>query len=144
MLFSKHFPRSAFPPSPPCSVISEKLIDHQASPPLESDDYCSACKGQGEFVCCDNCPRVYHFLCCDPPRLEPPTGSFLCNECEAKENAAGAPVTDAFMPFGPLLKQLRITNTRAFTLPKDISDYFEGVSTRKDGSYGEEVKKYPL
>jgi hypothetical protein len=126
-------------------VFSCKLTDSQASPPSESDDFCSACKGAGEFVCCDTCPRVYHFLCCDPPRLEPPLGSFFCYECSEKAPpAADAPAADSFTLFGPLIKKLDVTNPRAFALPLDIQDYFEGVSARDDGSYSEEVKKFPL
>ncbi|KAL1650945.1 hypothetical protein SLS61_005713 [Didymella pomorum] len=48
------------------------------------------------------------------------------------------------MNLGPLFSELGKTNPRAFTLPKEIQDHFEGVSARGDGSYFEEVKKFPL
>ena len=33
----------------------------------ENDDYCDVCGGDGELICCDNCPKVYHKECHDPP-----------------------------------------------------------------------------
>ncbi|KAF2687704.1 hypothetical protein K458DRAFT_440516 [Lentithecium fluviatile CBS 122367] len=114
------------------------------SPPSESDDLCSACKGAGEFVCCDNCPRVFHFLCCDPPRLDAPQGSFLCHECTAKLKPAEEPAVESYPSLGPLFKSLESINARAFALPAEIRDRFENVAARPDGSYAEESKKFPL
>ena len=28
-----------------------------------NDDYCAACLGKGRLLCCDSCPRVFHFCC---------------------------------------------------------------------------------
>lgn len=144
MLTTQHITVPKFPFSPPSSIISSPLTSCQGSPPSESDDFCSACKGAGEFVCCDNCTRVYHFLCCDPPRQEPPTGSFLCHDCNVKLRPSEASSAESFTVLGPLLKQLESTNTRSFALPKDVQRFFENVSSRKDGSYHEEIKKFPL
>jgi hypothetical protein len=58
--------------------------------------------------------------------------------------AADAPSVESFAVFGPLMKKLNTLNPRSFALPADIQDYFEGVSARGDGSYGEEVKKISL
>lgn len=130
-----------YPPSPPLSVVSSPLTDRQKSPASESDDFCSACRGAGEFVCCEGCPRVFHLLCCDPPRLQVPEGSFYCYGCrssppeEAAETIAG---------LGPLFTLLEKTNPRAFALPQDVQIHFEDVSARGDGSYFEEIKKFPL
>ncbi|KAH8621652.1 hypothetical protein IG631_23739 [Alternaria alternata] len=111
--------------------------------PSESDDFCSACRGAGEFVCCENCPRVFHLLCCDPPRTEVPDGAFYCYECNAK-SAAPDGSADSYPSLGPLFNNLERTNPRAFALPSGIQNNFEGVSARPDGSYSEEVKKFPL
>ncbi|KAF2477945.1 uncharacterized protein BDR25DRAFT_321095 [Lindgomyces ingoldianus] len=113
------------------------------SPPSESDDYCAACKGTGEFICCDGCPRVFHFLCCDPPRIDAPEGSFFCHECEARQKRIDDSV-ESFSPLVSLFKKLEGTNTRSFALPTEIQTFFEGVEAREDGSYGEQIKKYPL
>lgn len=131
-----------FPYSPPSS-LSPPLTPCQDSPPSESDDLCSACKGAGEFVCCDNCPRVFHFLCCDPPRVDAPTGSFLCHDCTAKLKPADEGA-DSYTPLGPLFRSLDFINPRAFALPANIQNHFENVTARPDGSYAEETKKFPL
>ncbi|KAF1963283.1 hypothetical protein CC80DRAFT_511666 [Byssothecium circinans] len=117
-----------------------------SSPPSESDDLCSACKGAGEFVICDHCPRVFHFLCCDPPMLEAPTGSFSCFECSAKLKPAEETATEFlnFAPLAPLFKSLESINTRAFALPTEVQNFYENVAARADGSYMEETKKFPL
>lgn len=144
MIFTTTIPPLKFPYSPPSSTLSPPLTPCQSSPPSESDDLCSACKGAGEFVCCDNCPRVFHFLCCDPPRLDAPTGSFLCHDCSAKLKPAEEPAVDSHHVLGPLFRSLESTNTRAFALPFEIQNRFENVAARPDGSYFEETKKFPL
>ncbi|KAH4075069.1 hypothetical protein HBI25_163060 [Parastagonospora nodorum] len=108
----------------------------------DSDDFCSACKGAGEFVCCETCPRVFHLLCCDPPRAEVPEDAFYCYECRPK--SATEESTETHLNLGPIFKTLERTNPRAFALPHDIQHEFEGVSAKADGSYFEEVKKFPL
>jgi hypothetical protein len=132
-----------FPYSPPSSALSSPLISCQGSPPSESDDFCAACKGAGDFVCCDYCPRVFHFLCLDPPREDAPTGSFSCFECTV-EHKPTEELADSYSHFGPLFKEIEHTNTRAFALPHDVQNYFESVTARPDGSFVEEVKKFPL
>ncbi|KAF1979958.1 hypothetical protein BU23DRAFT_445408 [Bimuria novae-zelandiae CBS 107.79] len=112
------------------------------SPPSESDDLCSACRGAGEFVCCETCPRVFHFLCCDPPRLDAPSGEFYCHVCEAKKKSAEDFAVET--PLAPLFQSLESINSRAFALPTDIQTHFENVAARPDGSYYEDVKKFPL
>jgi hypothetical protein len=142
MLLTTNFTPFKLPISPPLSVLSSPLTECQNSPQSESDDLCSACKGAGEFVCCESCPRVFHLLCCDPPSVEVPEGSFFCHECRPK----GSPneSAESYSSLGPLLKTLERTNPRAFALPQELQTCYEGVSARADGSYFEEVKKFPL
>jgi len=142
MLLTTNFTPLKLPISPPLSVLSSPLIECQNSPQSESDDLCSACKGAGEFVCCEGCPRVFHLLCCDPPRVDVPEDEFYCYECKAK-SATDASV-ESYPSLGPLFKAIERTNPRAFALPVEIQTLFEGVSARADGSYFEEVKKFPL
>ncbi|KAH7409962.1 hypothetical protein DE146DRAFT_775188 [Phaeosphaeria sp. MPI-PUGE-AT-0046c] len=61
---------------------------------------------------------------------------------EPKSSADEA--ADSYVSLGPLFKSLERTNPRAFALPQTIQGLFEGVSARADGSYSEEVKKFPL
>ncbi|CBY02180.1 hypothetical protein LEMA_P009670.1 [Plenodomus lingam JN3] len=114
------------------------------SPQSESDDFCAACRGAGEFVCCENCPRVFHLLCCDPPRTQVPDGAFYCYECNAKLPVSEESAAETYPSLGPLFKSLDRINPRAFALPSEIQTYFEGISARPDGSYFEDVKKFAL
>lgn len=53
-----------------------------------NDDFCSACNGIGRFLCCDGCPKSFHFYCLEPP-LEldelPPEDEWFCKECRASK-----------------------------------------------------------
>ena len=133
-----------FPYSPPLSIPSSPLTECQNSPQSDSDDFCSACRGPGEFVCCEGCPRVFHLLCCDPPRVEVPDGAFYCYECNARLGSSDGAAAESYASLGPLFKSLERTNSRAFALPRHIQTNFEGIHARADGSYYEETKKFPL
>ncbi|EST07480.2 Zinc finger, PHD-finger [Kalmanozyma brasiliensis GHG001] len=55
------------PPGP-----SSTSTDTNLSPRLEdkgsvNNDFCETCGGHGRFVCCDGCPRSFHFHCMSPP-----------------------------------------------------------------------------
>lgn len=32
-----------------------------------NNDHCEVCRETGEFVCCETCPRSFHFYCAEPP-----------------------------------------------------------------------------
>ncbi|KAF2203048.1 hypothetical protein GQ43DRAFT_447690 [Delitschia confertaspora ATCC 74209] len=118
-----------------------------ASPPTDNDDFCSACNGPGVFLCCDGCPRAFHFLCCDPPLHEDqvPAEAYYCHSCRTKlKRSEEESASTSYLVLGPLFKNLESSNVRAFEPPKDIQTYFEGVETKKDGSYGDVTKKFPL
>jgi hypothetical protein len=144
MILTTKLPPLNLPISPPLSVLSSPLTECQNSPGSESDDFCSGCRGTGEFVCCEGCPRVFHLLCCDPPRVDVPEGSFFCYECTAKSTAPEDSAAESYPSLGPLFKALERINPRAFALPRDTQNAFEGVSARADGSYSEELKKITL
>ena len=51
--------------------------------PIVNEDICSSCGGLGNFICCDACPRSFHFTCAEPP-LDPenlPENDWFCCEC---------------------------------------------------------------
>lgn len=62
-------------------------------PPVISDDnqdgrndfYCWVCHKEGEVLCCELCPRVFHAKCLD--MTEEPEGDWFCPECEKITNA---------------------------------------------------------
>lgn len=101
----------------------------------DNDDYCSACGGNGDLVCCDGCTRSFHFKCVDPPMIQ---GSlpdeWFCNICQAGRPGREDPIPGTF---GPLLLYLDAKNPSAFTLPKSIREYFVDVKTGADGEYEE-------
>jgi hypothetical protein len=99
----------------------------------DNDDFCSACGEPGIFLCCESCPRSFHFACCDPPFHEDnlPNAEWFCNECSSRKSP---PVEIHTGLFGKLLDQIPYRNPIQYHLPKKIRDRFEGVVT---GTYGE-------
>lgn len=99
----------------------------------DNDDYCSSCGEPGIFLCCESCPKSFHFACCDPPFYEEnlPDEEWFCNECTAKRNP---PKLSNSGMFGKLLDQIPLRNPIQFKLPKRLRERFEGVVT---GSFGE-------
>ena len=52
-----------------------------------NQDFCSACRGIGKFLCCDGCPRSFHFMCLEPPfRVDelPQEETWYCKKCRAE------------------------------------------------------------
>ena len=94
---------------------------------FESDDNCSACLGKGELLCCDSCPRVFHFACVQEgfEEANPPNGSWLCNVCKSSDTS--------HIPgeglFGQILNTLDALNPRAFQLDRSLRESFEHVFT---------------
>ncbi|XP_028399770.1 tyrosine-protein kinase BAZ1B-like [Dendronephthya gigantea] len=54
----------------------------------KNDDYCDVCGGEGEMICCDNCPKVYHKECHDPPLRNIPRGAWKCCSCQGRHPTA--------------------------------------------------------
>lgn len=62
-------------------------------PPAMTDDvqdgrndfYCWICHKEGEVLCCELCPRVFHATCLN--MTEEPEGDWFCPECETITNA---------------------------------------------------------
>ncbi|ROW12423.1 hypothetical protein VMCG_00809 [Cytospora schulzeri] len=103
----------------------------------DNDDFCSACGGNGEIVCCDGCQRAFHQLCHDPliesNFIHDEDATWLCHDCMVKRNPDM--VKEYSGPFGPLLTSLDKKHAVSFRLPKKIREYFEGVKTGVDGEY---------
>lgn len=103
----------------------------------DNDDFCSACGGNGEIVCCDGCQRAFHQLCHDPliesKFIHDEEATWLCHDCMVKRNPDM--VREYSGPFGPLLTALDKKHAVSFRLPKKVREYFEGVKTGPDGEY---------
>jgi hypothetical protein len=76
--------------------------------------------------------------------MQVPEGAFYCYECTPTSRRPEDDAAEDIGGFKPLFIALDKTNPRAFALPQDVQNYFEDVSARADGSYFEEVKKFPL
>ncbi|KAI1637193.1 hypothetical protein F4809DRAFT_336163 [Biscogniauxia mediterranea] len=99
----------------------------------DNDDSCYTCGGNGRLVCCDGCNYSFHFLCIDPPMDEGhEPDEWFCNECSQRFYPSMAEYEGAF---DQLFSNLERKNPRAFRLPEDIREYFEGVKTGQEGEY---------
>ncbi|KAH7329186.1 hypothetical protein B0I35DRAFT_38276 [Stachybotrys elegans] len=101
--------------------------------PADNDEYCSACGNNGDVVCCDGCPRSFHFECVDMIQSESLPDEWYCNECLVKKFPSRVPIHKGV--FGSALNNLEKTIPRAFSLPKKLQNRFEGVKAGADGDY---------
>ncbi|KAJ2156088.1 hypothetical protein GGF46_005422 [Coemansia sp. RSA 552] len=104
----------------------------------EGHDTCDACRQPGEFICCEHCPRVYHFLCVDPPMTREKVSAidhWYCRECAHALSRKRKSRAHAKNIFYPLISQMEYSNPRAFTIPEEIRRLFDGVEANADGSY---------
>ncbi|KAG2221371.1 hypothetical protein INT45_012417 [Circinella minor] len=112
--------------------------------PIKNNDYCSSCGFVGRFLCCDACPKAFHFTCVDPPMddsdVEHLEGEWYCRECEHnRQTQSYVPTPPPFPPvtalFHRMLQDLDSRNPMAYRPPIEIINYFEGVSMDKVGQY---------
>ncbi|CCC70569.1 hypothetical protein NCAS_0F00850 [Naumovozyma castellii] len=159
---SKLLGQNSLPNLPLDSGIKHEADEKQEQEgTIENDDYCSACFQTGSFLCCDTCPKSFHFLCLDPP-LDPnnlPEGDWSCHECLFKmkypNNTQLYKAERAFVKnlsmtktkgnlFGKLLFQINGINPRQFNLPQSIKETFQDVKTGQRGQYLDNREKEPL
>lgn len=48
---------------------------------IEPEDVCRVCRGDGNLLCCDICPAVFHLTCLNPPLLAVPEDAWYCKGC---------------------------------------------------------------
>ncbi|KAI9495188.1 hypothetical protein BDB00DRAFT_760652, partial [Zychaea mexicana] len=96
-----------------------------------NNDFCSSCGFVGRFLCCDACPKAFHFTCVDPPMddsdVEHLEGEWYCRECEHKRKITAL--------FHRMIQDLDSRNPVAYRPPIEVINYFEGVSMDKVGQY---------
>ncbi|KAI8987443.1 hypothetical protein BDF20DRAFT_850314 [Mycotypha africana] len=124
---------------------SKKASDAVASTTesnIKNHDLCDACGDVGQFICCDACPNAFHFTCVDPPMSVDDVinmeDTWYCNEClqKRKKNKAVTTGKDSGLGlFQPLIDNMGTKNPKAFRLPNEIINFFEGVSSDKLGRY---------
>ncbi|KAM5351521.1 hypothetical protein ACJ41O_004244 [Fusarium nematophilum] len=103
----------------------------------DNDEDCSACGAAGDVVCCDGCPRSFHFECVGMVPSEDLPDEWYCNECFFKRYPSRVPVHKGI--FAGALNNLEKSIPRAFSLPKRLQTRFEGVRAGADGEYEEVI-----
>ncbi|KAI7863050.1 hypothetical protein BDF14DRAFT_1847324 [Spinellus fusiger] len=114
----------------------------------DNNDECDVCGGLGRFLCCDACPKVFHFTCVDPPmeekEVEQLEGQWFCEECRSQHEEKQQPkkrkktkkkTVERQNLFEGLLLGLKGKNPKTFKLPKDIRMFFRGVGANAMGDY---------
>ncbi|KAH7162614.1 hypothetical protein B0J13DRAFT_615242 [Dactylonectria estremocensis] len=101
----------------------------------DNDEECSACGAAGDVVCCDGCPRSFHFECVGMVQSESLPDEWFCNECLFKRYPSRIPMHTGV--FANALNNLEKSIPRAFSLPKRLQTRFEGVKAGIDGDYEE-------
>lgn len=129
----------------------------------ENEDFCSSCHSSGIFLCCDTCPKSFHFACCNPP-LDPttlPDGDWFCDECKFKQWVKNNDLnlsekklrskyimdhmdTSGYQLFGSLLFNLERRNPTQYQLPMLLKNTFDSVYSGAQGEYRDEHFKDPL
>ncbi|KAG4301490.1 hypothetical protein PCK1_002416 [Pneumocystis canis] len=117
----------------------QQQLSSQDDPTKYNEDFCSACKRHGRFLCCESCPRSFHFSCIEPPIDEDnlPEDAWHCTLCRTKRYP---PPKQPRGIFSFLMEYIIRNNPKEFCLPLSIREYFEGVSTGPDGEYQDSVE----
>lgn len=122
---------------PPFRTVRNNAWGVLANPPRsrqdDNDDYCSACGGVGDLVCCENCSRSFHFECVDLGLDEKLPEEWFCNVCLSGRVSAKPSETRG--PFGGLMGELDKINPQAYKLPHLVQGFFEGVKAGTEGDY---------
>ncbi|KAF4984024.1 hypothetical protein FZEAL_682 [Fusarium zealandicum] len=120
----------------PRSLGDPPVINGAAKEQLsDNDEDCSACGAAGDVVCCDGCPRSFHFECVGMVPSDSLPDEWFCNECLFKRYPSRMPVHKGV--FAGALNNLEKSIPRAFSLPKKLQTRFEGVKAGADGEYEE-------
>lgn len=130
----------------PSSITSKQGgTESEDDPTKDNDDYCSACGGPGVFICCETCPKSFHFTCCDPPLEEAPENDWNCRECIAERHPSICSKWDDIGIFAKLMNQQESRNPTEFELPREIRENtFIGVTTGEHGEFTDDSTKPEL
>lgn len=104
----------------------------------DNHDFCQSCGGIGDLLCCDGCPRSFHFTCLDKAvDKDDLPETWYCQHCVAARapQPPPPPIRSGGGVFGALLDQVERRVPAAFNLPAPVREYFEYVATDADGTY---------
>lgn len=123
----------------PIAVDETESKKNEDEETRDNDDFCSACGGSGIFICCETCPKSFHFTCCDPPLEEVPEDDWYCRECIAIKFPESLTNWNDIGIFSQLLNQQESRNPFEFQLPRNFRENtFMGVTTGDHGEYSDE------
>lgn len=129
----------------PTSAPQDTETDGPDDSTGDNDDFCNTCGGLGVFICCETCPKSFHFTCCEPPLEDCPEDNWHCRECVSTLLAKQPLLWNHIGLFGQLLNGHEARNPKEFVLPKKLRENtFSGVSTSNDGSYEDTLLKPEL
>ncbi|RIA98619.1 hypothetical protein C1645_812489 [Glomus cerebriforme] len=115
-----------------------------------NNDHCDVCTYGGRMMCCDGCPKAFHFTCLVPPLDvdNPPTGNWFCRECSAESTRQSQQRGRKGRRKGSLFKELKdkahMSNPTSFMLPENIRTTFDGVFAGKHGEFRDANKEKPV
>ncbi|CAG8484336.1 3886_t:CDS:2 [Funneliformis caledonium] len=115
-----------------------------------NNDHCDVCTYGGRMMCCDGCPKAFHFTCLVPPLDvdNPPTGNWYCRECGAESSRQPQQRGRKGRRKGNLFKELkdraRTSNPTSFMLPEHIRNAFDGIFAGKHGEFRDSNKEKPV
>lgn len=88
---------------------------------IVNEDICSSCGGLGNFICCDACPRSFHFTCAEPP-LDPqnlPESDWFCSQCQSRNEPSNNPInTDTGSLWDLMKRDVIKMNPKCFVMPR--------------------------
>lgn len=130
------------------SNSNKNSLSATATPDVDStalnNDYCSCCGMAGMFLCCESCPKSYHFQCINPPIDSNNLPDYwYCKECIKKKTNGEKPnnLMVNVGIFSKLFDNIIFQDPISFQLPKEIIESFQGISTDKLGDYNDESFK---
>ncbi|KAJ1734738.1 hypothetical protein LPJ61_000907 [Coemansia biformis] len=101
-------------------------------------DSCDACGQPGQFICCEQCPRVFHFMCVEPPMTPEAVSQidhWFCRECSHQRSRKRKSRAHVKSIFYPLISKMEYSNPRTFAVPDEIRRLFDGVEADAEGTY---------
>lgn len=81
---SYHYGNHCVPAGSKILTASQIICPRHAEPPKKGNhhinaSWCFICSIGGSLICCDLCPSSFHVDCL---KIKPPTGSYICEDCE--------------------------------------------------------------
>ena len=96
------------------------------------NDFCDICGGIGDYICCEYCPRSFHYSCAEPP-LKPEDSQLLsewvCRSCCPR------PLSISSKYFGSVLKPFQQHEGHSYRLPTWLINYFDGIASDEFGTF---------